>query len=40
MNTDMRTHKNEDPISILLPTLDHLVVLILCGLGICGEERA
>jgi hypothetical protein len=35
----MGTHKNENAISILLPTLDHLVVLVLCGLGVYGEEQ-
>jgi hypothetical protein len=35
----MRTHKKENAISILLPTFNHLVVLILCGLGVYGEER-
>jgi hypothetical protein len=34
------THKNENAISILLPTADHLLVLFLCGLGVYGEERA
>jgi hypothetical protein len=32
------THENEDSISILLPALDHLVVLIVRGLGVYGEE--
>jgi hypothetical protein len=35
----MRTHENEDAISILLPSLDHLVVFIICGLGVYREER-
>jgi hypothetical protein len=39
MDADMRTHENEDAISILLPALDHLVVLIIRGLGVYGEER-
>ena len=30
---DTKTHKNEDPISILLPAFDHLVVFFLCSLG-------
>jgi hypothetical protein len=30
-NTDTVTHEKEDPISILLPALDHLAVLFLCG---------
>jgi hypothetical protein len=38
-NGNMRTHKNEDPISVLLPSLNHFVVLFICGLGIHGEER-
>ena len=38
MNADTRTHKKENAFSILLPTLDHLVVLILCGFGVYGEE--
>jgi hypothetical protein len=40
MNVNTRTHKNEDPISILLPALDHLIVLVLCGFGVYGEERS
>ena len=39
MNANMKTHKNEDPISIFLPALDHLVVLFLCSFGIYGEKR-
>ena len=39
MNLDTRTYKNENAISVLLPTLDHLVVLLICGLGVYGEER-
>ena len=39
MNADTRTHEDEDPISIFLPALDHLVVLFLCDFGIYGEER-
>jgi hypothetical protein len=38
MDDDMRTHKDEDSISILLPAFDHLVVFILCSLGVYGEE--
>jgi len=34
MNANTRTYKNKEPISILLPTLDYLVVFILCGLGV------
>ena len=37
---DTKTHKNEDPISILLPAFDHLVVFFLCSLGVYGEERS
>jgi hypothetical protein len=32
------THKKENAVSILLPTLNHLVILFLCGLGVYGEE--
>ena len=35
---DTRTHENENPISILLPAIDHLVVFFLCSLGVYGEE--
>ena len=38
MNADMGTHKDENAISILLPTLNQLVVLVLGGLGVYGEE--
>ena len=38
MNADTWTHENEDGISILLPAFDHLVVFILCGIGVYGEE--
>jgi hypothetical protein len=40
MNAGTGTYKNENPISILLPTLNHLVVLFLCGLGVDGEEQS
>ena len=39
MDPDTRTHEKEDPIGILLPALDHLVVFIICSLGVYGEER-
>ena len=39
MNADSKTHKNKDPVGILLPTFDHLVVFLLCGVGVQGEER-
>ena len=39
MDPNTRTHKNEDPISIFLPSVDHLVILFLCSLGVYGEER-
>jgi hypothetical protein len=39
MDIDTRTHENDDTFSILLPMLDPLVVLILCSLGVYGEER-
>ena len=39
VNANTGTYKDEVPISILWPTLDHLVVLILCGFGVDGEER-
>ena len=35
---DTRTHENEDPTSILLPAIDHLVVFFLCSFGVYGEE--
>lgn len=35
----VRTYENEDPISILMPTLNQIFVLILCSLGVHGEER-
>ena len=38
MNVDTRTYENEDGISILLPAFDHLVVFILCNVGVYGEE--
>jgi hypothetical protein len=38
MDPDTRTHEKEDPIGIFLPALDHLVVLIICSLGVYGEE--
>ena len=38
-DTGLRTHKYEDAFSILLPAFDHLVVSILCSLGVQGEER-
>ena len=37
---DTRTHENEDPVSILLPAINHLVVFFLCSLGVYGEERS
>ena len=40
MNANTMTHKNEDPISIFLPALDHLVILFLCFFGVYGEERS
>ena len=36
MNADTRTHENEDPVSILLPAFNHLVVFIFCSLGVYG----
>ena len=38
MNVDTRTYKNENAISVLLPTLDHLVILLIRGLGVYGEK--
>jgi hypothetical protein len=38
MNVDTRAHENEDPIRVLLPTLDYLVVF-LCDIRVYGEER-
>jgi len=40
MNTDTRTHENEDYISISSPALGHLVVFFFCNLGIHREERS
>ena len=33
------THENEDFIGIFLQKIDHLVIFILCCLGVRGEER-
>ena len=38
MNVDTRTHENKDAISIFLPAFDHLVIFILCHVGVYGEE--
>jgi len=38
MPISLRTYENEDPISILLPTLNHLLVFILRSLGVHEEE--
>jgi hypothetical protein len=38
MNSNTRTHKNEDAISIVFPSFGVLVVFFLCGFGIYGEE--
>jgi hypothetical protein len=40
MYADTRTHKNEDPIGILLPAIGHLIVFFLCSLGVHGKERS
>jgi hypothetical protein len=39
INADTRTHEDEDPVSISLPSFDHLVVFFLCSFGVHGEER-
>jgi hypothetical protein len=39
MNGSTRTHENEDPIGIFLPALNHLVVFVICGFTVYGEER-
>ena len=39
MDTNARTHKNENSISVFLPALDLLVVFYLCSRGVKGEER-
>jgi hypothetical protein len=39
MDGNTSTHKNDDPFRILLPLLGPLVVDILCGLGVYGEEQ-
>jgi hypothetical protein len=39
MDFDTRTHEKEDSIGIFLPALNHLVVFIICSLGVYGEER-
>jgi hypothetical protein len=39
MNVETRTHENKDAIGIFLPVLDHLVVFVICSLGVYGEER-
>ena len=38
LNADTKTHENEDPIGIFLRVQNHLVVFILCGLGVHGEK--
>ena len=35
----MKTHENQGPICIFLATLDHLIIFILCNLGIQEVER-
>ncbi len=37
---DIKTHENEDAISVLLPAFSPLVVFFPCILGIDGEERS
>jgi hypothetical protein len=39
MPISLRTYENEDPIGILLPTFNHLLVFILRSLGVHEEER-
>jgi hypothetical protein len=39
MPISLRTYENEDPISILLPTLNQLLVFNLGSLGVHGEEE-
>ena len=39
MDGNTSTHKNDDPFRILLPLLCSLVVLVLCGLGVYGEDQ-
>ena len=34
MDANTRTHKNENYISIILSTLDHLVIFIICSLAV------
>jgi hypothetical protein len=38
MNGNTRTHKYEDAIGIIFPTLGILVVFFLCGFEVYGEE--
>ena len=38
MDAYKRTHEYEDVINLFLPAIDHLVVLVLCGVGVYGEE--
>jgi hypothetical protein len=40
MTDNMSSHKDEDPICIFLPAVDHLVVLFLCGFAVYGEKRS
>ena len=37
-NAVTRTHENEDPIRIFLRALNHIVIFILCDLGVHGEK--
>jgi hypothetical protein len=38
VNSNTRTYKNEDAISIVFPVFGVLIVLFLCGFGVYGEE--
>ena len=38
LDAAIRTHENEDPIRIFLRALNHVVVFILCDLGVHGEK--
>ena len=40
LDANTRTHENENPVSILLPAFDHLLVFFLSSPGVYGEERS
>ena len=38
MDGDVRTHENEDAISVLCPAVSHLIIFFLCNLRIHGKD--